>query len=153
MVFSIPERMLQRGRFHNPNFKPTEKLFRRFSKHSLDRNGNLAPSAIAFPKFSINREWPDGQPEDVKRLKPLYGVFQFLVQNLPRELTFQQENQKRDFNFKVLHRPELENFYHSEIESFENGRNIEKEPPKTIKKKFRNQLYEKTKIIISPLDS
>jgi hypothetical protein len=53
--------------------------------------------------------------------------------------------------FSVEHVPEEENYAHSEVRAYKNGRHDRKlDVPKTVKARFRQVLSEKTRIAIEP---
>ena len=79
---------------------------------------------------------------------PEHGVLAFRVQDIPARL--EQAGMSYVFEFQPIHDPEEENYSHTEIRTYRDGIHDKKiEPPKTIRKKFRQMLAEKARLLVS----
>lgn len=137
----IPSRLLRQGREPDPNFLPSERLFRRSRPSALD-DDPLFEAVITFPDPSVNRE-KYSLPEDVILGYPGFRVFTFRVQDIPRSL----DEGGRAFTFGVEHVPEDDNYAHSEVRTYCDGERISKKPPKTVRTKFRLQLAKAMQVL------
>ena len=103
--------------------------------------GQLEPSAIHFPRTSVNRG-SLSEPEDVLfdehgEYNGL-GVVGFMVSDVPRRVT---QSQGPAYVFFMNHDPDPDNYSHSEIWSDqEPGTGRYKEPGKSVKLQFRIQI-------------
>lgn len=144
-------RLLRKDRPVDPEFRAEERLFRRCSVLEIE-NGKLAPSAVAFPDFSCNRE-KYCEPTDVLYPSwPDFGVVEFRVCDVPRSVPPEYcLNTKVTYSFGVEHVPEVENFAHSEVRLYKDWIfNRKNEPTSIIKKWFRGELSLRTKVILQP---
>lgn len=128
----------------DPDFEPHEALYRRIQPGLYPFTEPLSQAImqklITFPDCSVNRS-KYSKPEDV--LEPDYlqwGILQFLVQDVPIRL----QDGDSISTFKVVHCPLLENYAHSEIQSFKGD--ILKEPSKTLKTRFRDEIAKKARV-------
>lgn len=140
-----PERLLRRGRPVDPEFAPSERLFRAIARRDFTENGGLLPTAFEFPDFSVNRE-KYSEPADVLLSRPTHGVAAFEVQDLPGEL----QNPDGAYQFKVEHAPEEDNYSHSEVRTYKDGRRYPKKPPRTLRTLFRLQLSARARLLKEP---
>jgi hypothetical protein len=150
--------MFQGQRSIENNFGSDELLYRRFCPDEV-LGDRLAPDSIKFPDWSVNRQ-KYSQPEDVQfpsgsaLVYLCCGVAGFSVSDIPSKIDPQGV-----YTFVIEHKPELDNYAHSELVTYKNGR-AGKEIPnfkigknkseKEIKKTFRTMLSDKTKIIVQP---
>lgn len=156
-MISIPDHFLVNGQQTIQEFEADESLYFRFSsKHFSDEN-RLPVAAIRFPDFSVNRG-RFSRPIDV--LFPNWidwGIAEFKVSAIPSPLRSDDEKDEREFCFKAYHDPidtthpayteqQFENYAHTEIRAFLEGEHFTKDPPKSVKKKFRLKLSDATKI-------
>ncbi len=136
------------------NFEPSERLFRRFSPENYSA-GVLAPDAIPFPDFSVNREKYSQRPEDV--LHPNYpgsGIAAFTVGDVPSSLP--SKGGGADYEFKVKHRPTESNHAHSEVWCCRNGQHLKKKRSQTnippeVQFSFRMLLLKRVTIVRKPM--
>lgn len=143
----VPARLKRLGRVVDPNFEPSEQLYRRFHRdHFLA--GEVLAQAITFPAFSVNRE-KYSQANDVLLGYPTYGVLSFPVRGVPAECA---SPDGRVFRFRVEHVPEEDNYAHSEVRTYSNEERAAKDPPKTVKKLFRTRLFAAFEVLRQPED-
>ncbi len=129
----------------DPDFQADETLYRRVAPTEYPITEATFQKLIPFPDCSVNRS-KYSQPTDV--LLPdhqNYGVLGFLVGSVPKELG--EGDQHRQF--VVEHHPVPNNYAHSEIRSYQvNG--VLKEPAKTLRTCFRDELRKKAWLILEP---
>ena len=145
---SRASRLNRRGRAADPEFTPTEQLYRRCTVNEADNN-RLFPSEIKFcPDWSVNRE-KYSQPQDV--LYPGYdelGVAAFQVGDIPAGML---SGGNTDFRWDAQHQPLEDNYAHSELWTYKNGEHHTKsDMPSGVKKYFRTTLSERARIIYPP---
>ncbi|MEX1268854.1 MAG: hypothetical protein WEA56_07620 [Balneolaceae bacterium] len=146
---ALPDRMFRNGRKLDQKFDAKEKLFQRFSKLS-SLKGAIYPNSIRFPDFSVNRE-KFSEPLDVllhdyPNLLKL-GVASFKVKDLPGPQKTGDKKKKTTYCFKAEHVPLDDNYAHSEVRVYKNGKYSTKtNVAKTIKTKFRIHLANCIKI-------
>lgn len=103
--------------------------------------------AFPFPDLSVNRSKYCAKPEWV--LLPNWvndGVIAFRVMDIPSRL--EQSGTTYVFEFRTVHDPEDDNYSHTEVRTYRNGMHDKKiEPPKTIRKKFRQMLAESAHLV------
>ena len=149
-----PDRMYRNSRALDNDFAADELLYRRFSKNEV-AEGRLLPSAIDFPDWSINRQ-KYSEPGDVRfpaGCEEIYfccGVVGFKVSDIPTSLTI--ETTPAVFTFDVQHRPEDDNYSHSEVWTYKDGyhssdKKFKKKINTMLKKKFRQILSDRTYVI------
>jgi hypothetical protein len=141
----VPVRLLRQDRPPNPDFPPSERLFRRIHPGHFTE-GQVLPAAIPFPEFSVNRE-AYSLPADVLLNHPGFGIFAFRVNDVPRRL---ESSDNRVFTFAVEHDPLEENYAHSVVRSYSDGVRAEKEPPKTVRTQFRLLLCSAGMVLSAP---
>ena len=147
-----PQRMFQGSRGIDSNFASDELLYRRCCPYEILNSVRLDPNAISFPDWSVNRQ-KYSEPEDVRTPSgSLYlccAVAGFTVSDIPSKI-----DPDIVFNFIVEHKPEPDNYAHSELVTYKNGvsgKEIKNfKISNTVKKTFRLSLSDKTKIILSP---
>lgn len=144
----LPERMYRQNRDPDPVFLPDEKLFRRFEETNVEGN-RLLPSAISFRGWSVNRG-NYSEPEDV--LLPAWtnqGIAFFCVQDVPPCLC--AAGSSVQYDFQVEHDPLEENYAHSEVRTYKDKVYVkDPDPPKTVKKQFRQILSDRIIILKKP---
>jgi hypothetical protein len=126
-------------------FTPEEMLYRRIEPNALPISQVTMIRIIPFPDCSVNRS-KYSQPQDV--LLPDYlnwGVLGFAVQYVPKELSASESYSR----FDVVHCPLSDNYAHSEIRSYKTGTEL-KEPSKTIKMLFRDEIRKNARVILEP---
>ena len=109
--------MYRRGRPVDPLFEPSENLYRRCQADQIV--GRILPQAFRSPSFSVNRG-KYSEPQDV--LIPSYerwGVAGFQVKDVPSRIVSSGGTQ---FEFRIDHIPEEDNYSHSEVRTYKNGR-------------------------------
>lgn len=143
---NIPQRLRQNGRPVDPLFSEDEKLYRRVKDGQVE-SGRLIPISIDLPSCSSNRS-KYSEPEDV--LLPSYhnwGIAVFLVKDVPPKLI----DDDSSCDFRVEHVPEPENYSHTEIRSYHNGRfDQPKKPGNKIKKQIRQIISDRAQVIKYP---
>ena len=134
--------LLRRGRPADPAFAPDERLFRRLSPRAFEQ-GLICDAAIPFPAFSVNRE-KYSEAEDVRQGHPDHGIFAFEVRAIPDQV------EGSPYHFGVEHVPEEDNYSHSEVRTYLEGQPSEREPPKSVRKLFRQRLLASCTLIAPP---
>ena len=135
--------MYQRDRPVISTFDGDEMLYLRYGAEDF-LGGQLEPSAIHFPRTSVNRG-SLSEPEDVLfseagKYNGL-GVVGFTVSEIPPRLA---QSQGPDYVFFMSHEPHFDNYCHSEIWSDQvPSTGGYKEPSKSVKLLFRIQLSQK----------
>jgi hypothetical protein len=149
--YQIPDELKQRGRAADPLFSPDEPLYYLFDAIEQDR---VAVQRIPFPDQSVNRA-KYSRPKWVRLVAyPKYmnhGIAEILVGKVPTELA--SDNQV-GFVFKTVHDPLEENYSHSEIRCYRDGRHISHDErskiPKIVKLKYRLQIGQSSRVIMPP---
>jgi hypothetical protein len=147
----VPEEMKRNGRPEDPHFDDNEKLYRRLPPGFLD--GRLiAIEALELPDMSVNRE-KFGPPQwlligDYEG----WGVFGFEVQHIPAELL---QDGVTKYTFGPRHRPLKNNYPHSEVWAFRDGRHIDAKNSDLLldpeaHQRWRQRLAWKCRIVIRP---
>jgi len=147
--------MLQRSRVADPNFRPSDYLYYRVGKEDVVGDRLLAPR-IAYKNVSVN--WSKySKPWDVIFDFPGAGFVRFVVRNLPKELPKDPPPLPKKapplklHSFKPGHVPEPENYSHSEIWTFKDGKRDERANlSETVKKEFRMILAQKALMLHAP---
>jgi hypothetical protein len=127
----------------DPEFEASEHLFRRLHPDHFVR-GAITDAFLPFPSFSVNRE-KYSQPEDVLREHPHYGIAAFAVGDIPESLDTESG---QVYWFGVEHVPLIDNYAHSEVHSFHDE--VKAEPPRVLRKKFRDLLRRQTVVLKEP---
>jgi hypothetical protein len=129
----VSSRLLQQGRAPDPEFQPSERLFRRIPPSALE-DDHPPEASITFPDFSVNRE-KYSHPEDVLIGYPEFGILTFQVRDVPARVSIDV----RVFTFCVEHDPKEDNYAHSEVRTYCDGKRGVK-PPRSVRTEFRLQL-------------
>ena len=126
----IPERLKRRGRPVDPEFSPTEDLYRRVVRPDhIGSDGFVTTAGVPFPDLSVNRG-KYSEPEDV-----LLGhgnavaIAAAKVGDIPREI--------EQHGFLPVHDPEPDNYSHTEIRTYRDGVHLRQKPSTTVRKEFR----------------
>ncbi|MBE7561102.1 hypothetical protein HS125_20000 [bacterium] len=144
-----PPHLLQGNRPLDPEFLPSERLFFRIKSSQLVE-GQVAPEAIRFPRFSVNRE-KYNRPADVLVPDwPDWGVAAFKYEDVP-DKPWSAVGSPHEFTFRVEHDPLPHNYAHSELRAYRNREHSEKiDVPKTVKKAFRQELAARVVVLRVP---
>lgn len=128
------------------HFEPTESLYRRIPRADVEARA-ISDASIPSPAFSVDRGKYVISPAELLREYPDQGLARFFVGDIPNSL---QSDQGDRYEFGVEHRPEERHFSHAEVHSYK-GRSrlddIGKEPPRHVRKKFRDLLRQKMEIL------
>lgn len=102
---------------------------------------------IKFPDFSVNRG-KYSEPKDVLIPSwPNFGIVAFRVGDVPPSVS----SSGITYDFKVEHVPCECNYSHSEVRTYKDGKRPRKVNNQIVKKKFRQILSERTKILREPV--
>jgi hypothetical protein len=136
--------MYRKGRPVDAEFLPSELLYYRISV--TGPIGSRPDGVdIRLPEDSVNRG-KYSEPGDV--LFPEYfhlGVAEFPVSKIPAPRSFtDQQGNTRDYELKVEHDPEEENYAHSEVRAFRESLRVTRtgKIPITVKSEFRQLIAE-----------
>ncbi len=148
----IPDRFLCAGRPPHQEFDPEEFLYLRFSSEHF-KGDSLPTMAIKAPAFSVNRG-KFSRPSDV--LIPAwlnFGIAKFKVKDIPNELipdiVFKPVHDPVDQHHPDFMRMGFENYAHSEVRIFKEGKDMGKSNiSDSLKKKFRTYFRKKLKLDI-----
>jgi hypothetical protein len=142
----IPQEMLRNGRPIDPIFLPDEALYIRFDQIE---NEIVHPACIRAPVQSVNRS-KYSKPEWVLLAKyPQFlkwGYGSFKVSDIPESIT---SDTGVTHGFKIEHEPLEDNYSHSEVRSYKNGK-IVKRKNDAIRLKYRVILSQKIIILKTP---
>ena len=135
------------------NFTPAERLFLRLNPvgwvPEVASQQKIPLNEVRFPDFSVNRE-KYSRPEDVLRPNwPDYGIASFRVMDVPESLVHEQTGHQ--FDFRVEHVPEPDNYAHSEVRTYEGGQRARREPSKAVRLRFRAILQQRIILIREPV--
>ena len=138
--------MYQRGRPADHVFDPREELYRRIrSQDYVEGSGLYVP----FPVFSVNRQ-KYSEPGDVLfSFGPEWGAVSFVVSAIPSPLESEGEDHVI-CSFEVMHVPMEDNYAHSEVHTLKGDIRNPKKIPDTVKKKFRQILGERCRLLRLP---
>jgi hypothetical protein len=123
----------------DPSFEPTERLYRRIPLKDVEA-GAVSDASIPAPAFSVDRGKYRIEPAEMLANYPSDGVAAFYVRDIPLAIT---SDDGRRYDFGVEHRPQTDNYAHSEVHTYHGGErmaDIEKDPPRQVRKKFRDLL-------------
>jgi len=152
-----PSRMLRCGRPLDNEFSPDELLYLRCQFAWLDVNRRLKPANVHFPDQSTNREkfcaaydvlLPTTVPNSHQWL--CWGVVAIRVSDVP---THAETTGGTEMTFTVEHDPIEDNYGHTELRAYKNGRR-ERNKNKIndlVKKAYRTKFAEGTRIVVRPL--
>jgi hypothetical protein len=130
----------------DPHFDPTERLYRRIPWRDVQA-GAVSDASIPSPAFSVDRERYRISPADMLVGYPGQGVVAFRVEDIPAAIT---SDDGRLYDFGVEHRPDTDNYAHSEVHTYHRGERLDdvgREPPRQVRKKFRDLLRQKIELL------
>lgn len=137
--------MWRQGRAPEPKFEPSELLYYRCTIRDLEyAGGDLSSLSVRLPTFSVNRG-AFSEPEDVL-IPPsdqpianieLMGIAKFPVCGIPASLT---PPQGKTIEFKVEHAPLEDNYAHSNVRAYKDGKLTEEKLAVTVRKDFRAEI-------------
>lgn len=114
--------------------------------------GRLLAARISYSNTSVN--WSKYScPCDVIFDHPDNGIVQYLVQDLPSELPKDPPagSTPKLHSFLPVHRPEPQNYAHTEICTYKEGVRVPKPNlPETVKKEFRTIMSDRGVLIRKP---
>ena len=128
------------------HFDPTERLYRRIPRRDVE-DGAVSDASIPSPAFSVDREKYRLNPADMLVSFPGQGIAAFRVEDIPAEIV---SDDGRHYGFGVEHRPVPDNYAHSEVHTYHSGERLDDlggEPPRQVRKKFRDLLRQKIVIL------
>jgi len=136
--------MYRKGRSVDPEFLPSELLYYRII---VGGPVGSRPDGvdIRLPEDSVNRG-KYSEPGDV--LFPDYfhlGVAEFLVSRIPAPRSFtNQQGETKDYELKVEHDPQEDNYAHSEVRAFRERSRVTRSDkiPVTVRSEFRQLIAE-----------
>jgi hypothetical protein len=137
-----PARMMRNGRIEDQEFGAGELMYRRYIQEDFDGE-SLKPARFSFPP-SLNRQ-RYSEPDDVVFSETgefdEHGVLECAVERLSVQV--------QDHQFIPVHRPEENNYSHSEmwVEHVQTKARIE-EPSRAIRKIYRTKVSQLFKIRI-----
>ena len=143
MELPIPDEMRRKARPVDPNFSPDEDLYIRFQ--NLDGE-KINPLDIRYPDQSVNRS-KYSQPEWV--LLPKFedwGYGAFEVRDVPPSIT--SETNVTHY-LAVEHVPLDENYSHSEVRSYKNGKRV-KQKQRKVGLLFRVRISQRARVLKKP---
>ena len=149
--------MYQNGRTIGSDIADDERLFFRCVKESVDSNNRIKPASVRFPDQSVNREQfsrpgdvllPDGETRSKEWI--LNGVVAFFRNDLPCQSS---SGGDVTYTFTAEHDPVEDNYGHTELRVYKDGRRVlkSKQVNTEVKKRYRLQLARKAQVIIRPL--
>ena len=157
MEFEVPDEMLTRGRPLIPAFDDDESLYRRVPPERFFNlvNGALPLYSIWLPDASVNREYPNGEPEfvlfDTERgiNRNDFGILAFKCKDVPlQEGAISSETLAIHTN--IEHDPLKKNYYHAEIRvRSKNGERLTSIPD-PFDQEFRIRIRSKLRVIRDP---
>lgn len=150
--------MHRNGRDIDSTFVEQEKLFIRCRRDWLDENQRVKPANIHFPDQSVNREkysedydvlLPNAETTDLGLI--YWGVAVFLMRDIPAS---DSTSGGTKFTFTVEHDPDSDNFGHSEMRVYKNGKREQNKNKisDVVKKAYRAKLAMRTGLIIEPAE-
>ena len=110
-------------------------------------DGTVSDASIPSPAFSVDREKYRIHPADMLVSFPGQGIAAFRVEDIPAAIT---SDDGRRYDFGVEHRPVADNYAHSEVHTYHGGEKLDdvgREPPRQVRKKFRDLLRQKVEIL------
>jgi hypothetical protein len=138
------------------DFSPDEILFVRCCAKDLNPNGTLKPAAFHVPKQSTNRDKYSKAgdvliPDKTEKSKAwiYWGVATLRVRDLPQGPEIAGNGAQ--FTFHVAHRPDPDNFSHSEFLALKNGQPTETVTD-SVRKKVKTDLALRTRLHVTPLE-
>jgi hypothetical protein len=140
--------MLRHGRTEDPNFSPSELMYRRYVLDDFEGE-NFKPARFSFPP-SLNRE-RYSEPEDVVFSETgqfdEHGVLECEVEKLSLAV---RDDREMDYSFVPVHRPEDSNYSHSEIWADCTQTQVRTDsPPRIARKKYRTIISKLVRVRIA----
>ena len=152
MIIDIPERMQRCGRRPVVDFEADEDLYRRFHPDSLD-GSTVAIDAIVMPDMSTMRQRFTEDAEwvliDTTRRADFssWGILAFRVGDIPDQI---EHRGVFVYEFAAVHTPKRNNYPHTDVRAFREGRPVKADIPPELHLRFRNRLRCKIRIIKRP---
>ncbi len=148
--------MFQGNRGVDETFTSQERLFHRCAYDWLDSEGKLKHANVSFPDQSVNREkyskpfdviLPDRTPRTTGWI--YWGVAAIRVEQIPEP---EATSGGGVFEFRVEHDPEFDNFSHSEIRVFKNGKHESRKGNinHKVKMAYRYKIAQRAVIVLRP---
>jgi len=143
-----PDRMMRKGRAEDQQFSPNELLYRRYVQDDFDGE-SLKPIRFSIPP-SLNWE-RYSLPEDVIFSEmgefDQHGVLECNVEGLSVSVV---DDHQMDYVFVPIHRPEENNYSHSEIwaDCTQTGERTDR-PSRVARKKYRTMVSQRFKVRIA----
>lgn len=145
----VPERLRTPGRHPVPHFELDELLFRR-SPPKFISQGRIEIDSIPLPDMSVNRS-KFSEPGDLLICDDFIGwaVIGFTVGSIPPSILDQGVF---EYTFRPIHKPVRNNYSHSEVQVFLDGKHIGEKSriPPEVHLRFRRRLAADARIMISP---
>lgn len=126
----------------DPYFSSSERLFRRVPPEDVV-GGTISDASLPSPSFSVNRE-KYSSAADVIKGYPGFRVAAFQVGDIPPDVS---SDSGESYQFGVEHEPLPDNYAHSEVNSYREGRKLQYKPPRQVRKKFRDLLRRRIEIL------
>lgn len=128
----------------DPNFAPTERLFRRVPIGDVV-DGSVSDASLPSPTFCVNREKYCSAAEALSTWKG-FAVAALPVEGIPPVVV---SDDGKEYYFGVEHVPEPFNYSHSEVNTYVRGEKMDtpQQPPRHVRKKFRNILRQRIEIL------
>ncbi|MBI2435777.1 MAG: hypothetical protein HYV26_23220 [Candidatus Hydrogenedentes bacterium] len=153
----VLETLKTAGRGADNNFAQDELLYRRFMPEQLLKSGRIDLTAFKFPDIrdgkplhgmSVNRQKGGGNPEYLLLDHSGWGVFQIAVNDIPTP----QYDAGKPYDFRPIHLPEKNNYFHSEIRCFDVAGLVDPEKPlsKEVLDRWRLRMQMKARLAIRP---
>ena len=139
----------------DPEFEPTELLYRRYAREHVDASGGVRPQSFRFPYLSVNRAKYSTPTHVIHRHcsdgkdRSSWGVHSLVVSDVT-DTTYDLQNDRREFKFYLKHVPELLCKAHSEVHCREDPAGVDVEPPPSVRNRIRILLSQRAKYIIRP---
>ena len=152
-----PDHLYQKDRVPTQDFPDNEELYLRIPPDPQFWDGDEPDlSAIPFPNTSVNRQKYSScddvlyPPEESGRDFCDFGIGSVTVADVPPppEIT---SGDGREFTFKTFHDPCPDNYAHSEIRAFCEGKPHSKEGPRKVKTDYRMHLRKQMRLRRQPL--
>lgn len=141
--------MVRNGRGCDSEFHGWHPLYYRCTKEDLI-DGKFIGARVRLPNTSVN--WGKySKPWDVVFDNKGCGIVMWCVRGLPAELpTVLPDKNAKVHSFSPGHVPLDQNYSHSEIWCFKEGKRVEKSLPDTVKKEMRTMLGDRGCLLWPP---
>jgi len=156
LSFEIPEKMKSKGRAAVQQFDSQEKVYRRlppilwdFDSEEIELNAIPLPEMSVFrERFTEKMEWILIDP-DHKKIYSDWGILTFKVKDIPESFLHKGIYQ---YNFKPVHQPQKNNYPHSVVRAYEDGKPIleRNQLDEEAHLRFRERLFWKVRVIRKP---